>query len=152
METITLPLRIRGMLQDLVLYTLREGPLHGYGITYRIYKLLDGAYRPSPGALYPALALLRERGLIKFRQEGRKRVYSLTSEGLKELDKRKDEIEEFIRRIRISIKIIREIGIIELLKAIWDVSAKRCDEDLSRETLERARRLVSLAKELILKL
>lgn len=153
MSETMLSLRIRGMLQNLVLYVLREGPLHGYGITYKISKLLDGVYKPSPGAIYPALSLLREKGLIELKHDGRRRVYVLTVQGLKELDRKKEEVEEFIRRIRLMVRIAREIGVFALLRALWNVSTKKKDEDeIDERRLAEARDLITRATNIILML
>ena len=38
----------------------------------------------TPGTIYPALKSLREKKLIKFKQKGRKKIYSLTKKGLDE--------------------------------------------------------------------
>ncbi|MDD5253735.1 MAG: PadR family transcriptional regulator [Candidatus Nanoarchaeia archaeon] len=40
----------------------------------------------TPGTIYPALKSLRENNLIKLKQKGRKKIYSLTKKGQKELD------------------------------------------------------------------
>lgn len=59
----------------------REGPVHGYRISERISERTEGAWRPGPGAVYPALQRLTRRGLARSRVEGRRRVYSITPEG-----------------------------------------------------------------------
>ena len=38
----------------------------------------------TPGTIYPALKYLRENRLIIFKQKGRKKIYSLTKNGLEE--------------------------------------------------------------------
>ncbi len=37
--------------------------------------------KPNPGTLYPALADLEKSGNVETRKEGRKKIYSLTSQG-----------------------------------------------------------------------
>jgi len=37
--------------------------------------------KPNPGTIYPALKHLHKRGLIQMRNEGRKTVYELTTQG-----------------------------------------------------------------------
>ena len=59
----------------------RAGPVHGYRISERIAERTDGAWRPGPGAVYPALQRLTRRGLARARKAGRRRVYSITPEG-----------------------------------------------------------------------
>jgi len=38
----------------------------------------------TPGTIYPALKYLRENKLIKYKQNGRKKVYTLNKKGLEE--------------------------------------------------------------------
>jgi DNA-binding PadR family transcriptional regulator len=67
----------------------REGRLHGYELAERIASRTDGTWRPGPGAIYPALGGLSERGLARSKLEGRRRVYHITPEG-----------RAFLRRLR----------------------------------------------------
>jgi len=39
----------------------------------------------TPGTIYPALKRLRRQKLVKYRRDGRKKLYFLTPSGLKEL-------------------------------------------------------------------
>ncbi len=59
----------------------RVGPVHGYLISERIAERTDGAWRPGPGAIYPALARLASRGLARSKAEGRRRVFAITPRG-----------------------------------------------------------------------
>jgi DNA-binding PadR family transcriptional regulator len=84
-QTVDLPLYVdmRGMLQFLILWELRDAPLHGREIARRI-----GARKgdtPNPGTIYPALQGLTKRGLLERRGEGRRIAYALTAEGRREL-------------------------------------------------------------------
>ena len=111
-------IRIRGMFRHLVLYVLKDGPLHGYGIMKRISELLQSDYTPSPGIVYPTLQMLEDMGLVESRVEGRRKVYRLTEDGMKVLRENIHEVEEFIRRIRHLRSILEDLGIIDLLSAI----------------------------------
>ncbi len=122
MENATLPLKIRGIFRSLVLYSLKDTPLHGYGIANKISKLLEGVYRPSSGTLYPTLWLLEKEGLVASRTEGRRRIYTLTPKGMKELHEKMNEVEIFIKRVRKTRKLMKELGIFSLLKTIWYAS------------------------------
>lgn len=59
----------------------RRGPIHGYLISEQIAERTEGAWRPGPGAVYPALNRLTARGFARSRVVGRRRVYSITPEG-----------------------------------------------------------------------
>lgn len=75
---------MRGMLQFLILWELRAGPLHGREIARRIGDRRGDP--PNPGTLYPALQDLTSDGLLERREEGRRIAYDLTPLGRRELD------------------------------------------------------------------
>ncbi len=114
-------IRIRGMFKHLVLYVLKDGPLHGYGIMKKISELLQSDYMPSPGIVYPTLQMLEDMGLVESRVEGRRKVYRLTEEGMKVLRENMHEVEEFIRKIRHLRNILEDLGIMDLLSAIRSI-------------------------------
>lgn len=41
--------------------------------------------KPSPGTIYPVLKVLSEYGWIEAKEQGKEKIYSLTTEGKKEL-------------------------------------------------------------------
>jgi DNA-binding PadR family transcriptional regulator len=71
----------RGDVRAAILAVLREGPRNGYQIMSEIEERSGGAWRPSPGAVYPALQQLADEGLIEATEAGGKRTFSLTGEG-----------------------------------------------------------------------
>lgn len=75
---------MRGMLQFLILWELRNGPLHGREIARRIGERRGDP--PNPGTLYPALQDLTGDGLLDRREEGRRIAYDLTQLGRRELE------------------------------------------------------------------
>jgi len=90
----------RGEVRYLILEVLREKGRHGYEIIQAIEEKTGGAYRPSPGTIYPTLQLLEELGQVRSHEEGGKRLYELTAEGEKELSAHRDEVEEAYDRLR----------------------------------------------------
>jgi len=64
-----------------ILALLREGPRNGYQIMSEIEERTGGAWRPSPGAVYPALSQLADEGLIAGEESDGRRTYSLTEAG-----------------------------------------------------------------------
>lgn len=70
---------MRGMLSFLILFLLSKKPLHGQGLAAEIGKRKGS--KPSPGTIYPALAALKDAGLISEQKDGKSLVYSLTPEG-----------------------------------------------------------------------
>src|SRR6266568_297319 len=71
----------RGDVRAAILALLREGPRNGYQIMSEIEERSGGVWRPSPGAVYPALQLLADEGLIEAEESGGRRTFRLTDEG-----------------------------------------------------------------------
>jgi DNA-binding PadR family transcriptional regulator len=71
----------RGDVRAAILALLQEGPRTGYQIMSEIEERSGGAWRPSPGAVYPALAQLADEGLIVGEESGGRRTFSLTPAG-----------------------------------------------------------------------
>ncbi len=71
----------RGDVRAAILALLREGPRTGYQIMSEISERSGGAWRPSPGAVYPALSQLADEGLIAGEESGGRRTFSLTTAG-----------------------------------------------------------------------
>lgn len=63
----------------MVLASLSE--VHGYGILSELKARVGGGWKPSPGAIYPALVALVESGHIETSEKDGSRVYSLTERG-----------------------------------------------------------------------
>ena len=62
-----------------VIASLGEG--HGYAIMQELQRRVGSQWRPSPGAIYPALVALEEAGLISSDEREGLRVYRLTAGG-----------------------------------------------------------------------
>jgi DNA-binding PadR family transcriptional regulator len=71
----------RGDVRSAILALLREGPRTGYQIMSDIDERSGGAWRPSPGAVYPALSALADEGLIAGEETGGRRTVRLTDAG-----------------------------------------------------------------------
>lgn len=76
----------RGDVRAAVLALLAEKPMHGYQIIQEIGERSHGAWKPSPGSVYPTLQLLADEGLIRAEEEGGRKTYSLTDEGKEAAD------------------------------------------------------------------
>jgi DNA-binding PadR family transcriptional regulator len=77
-----------------LLTLLAERPMHGYEIIGELEQRSGGAWRPSPGSIYPALQLLADEGLLVAQEESGRRVYSLTDAGHAELAQRQKKAGE----------------------------------------------------------
>jgi DNA-binding PadR family transcriptional regulator len=71
----------RGDVRAAILAVLGDGPRNGYQIMSEIEERSGGAWRPSPGAVYPALSQLADEGLITGEETGGRRTFSLTDAG-----------------------------------------------------------------------
>ena len=74
----------RGDVRAAILLVLADQPMHGYQIMQRLEERSGGAWRPSPGSVYPTLQLLEDQGLIKGEEAEGRRVFSLTEAGTAE--------------------------------------------------------------------
>src|SRR3954454_4590630 len=80
----------RGDVRAAALALLDERPMHGYEMIQELEERTDGVWRPSPGAIYPALQLLEDEGLVTADAEAGKRLFSLTETGREEAAKAGD--------------------------------------------------------------
>lgn len=71
----------RGDVRAAILALLAETPMHGYQIIHEIDERSAGAWKPSPGSVYPTLQLLADEGLVRTEAESGRKTYSLTDEG-----------------------------------------------------------------------
>jgi DNA-binding PadR family transcriptional regulator len=71
----------RGDVRAAILVLLDEEPRNGYGLMQEIERRSNGAWRPSPGSVYPALQQLEDEGLARAVESGGRRAFELTDEG-----------------------------------------------------------------------
>lgn len=71
----------RGDVRTAILLVLADEPMHGYQIMQAISDRTGGAWRPSPGAVYPTIAQLEDEDLVTTQEEGGRRLVTLTAEG-----------------------------------------------------------------------
>ena len=80
----------RGDVRVGILGLLAEKPMHGYQVIQELSDRSGGAWRPSPGSVYPTLQLLEDEGLVSATEVEGKRVYELTEAGRAQVAERKD--------------------------------------------------------------
>jgi len=88
----------RGGVRYLVLDAIATQARHGYEIIQAIEERSAGAYRPSPGVVYPTLQLLEELGHARVLEQDARKVYSITDEGRNDLEAHRDEVVDFYER------------------------------------------------------
>jgi DNA-binding PadR family transcriptional regulator len=60
---------------------------------------MRGAYRPSPGSVYPTLQMLEDLGYVTSSQQEGKKVYSITDEGRRHLDEQQSTLDDIRSRV-----------------------------------------------------
>ena len=91
---------LQGTLDLLILRTLSQGELHGWGISRHIRESSRDVLEVNQGSLYPALYRLEDRGLIEAEwgvsPEGRRaKFYRLTRKGRKQFAAEQESWERF---------------------------------------------------------
>jgi PadR family transcriptional regulator PadR len=81
---------LKGHLDMIVLAALSSGPAHGYAIIQEIHRRTGGTFELPEGTVYPALHRLEQAGSLGSEwttgEAGRRRrVYSLTTRGIRNL-------------------------------------------------------------------
>ena len=78
----------RGDIRTAALLLLAEEPRNGYQIMQEVEERSDGAWNPSPGSVYPALAQLEDEGLIATEEREGRKLYTATDAGRKAVEER----------------------------------------------------------------
>jgi DNA-binding PadR family transcriptional regulator len=71
----------RGEVRSAILKLLAEEPMHGYQLMQAVADRTGGAWRLSPGAVYPTIAQLEDEGLVQVAVEGGRKLVTLTEAG-----------------------------------------------------------------------
>jgi DNA-binding PadR family transcriptional regulator len=87
----------KGDSKGLVLTLLQDRPMHGYEIIKALEERYHGVYKPSAGAIYPALRRLLTKGYVSVNGEERRKTYRITRQGQAYLRSRRKEIEQRFR-------------------------------------------------------
>src|SRR5690606_2464667 len=90
----------RAELRLLLLKLIAEQPRHGYDLIKAMEELSGGHYSPSPGVIYPALALLADEGLIAEQaSDDQRRKLAITAAGEAALAEEAEETERVMERL-----------------------------------------------------
>ena len=137
-----------GALRLLVLGLIAEAPRHGYDIIRDLHDRFQGAYRPSPGSIYPILQTLAEAGMVTSETHGRQRLFAVTDEGRAYLADQRAELAAINAQLEEAARPIGESAIGEAIRDLRAALFERMRKGaLSpqqaaklRATLERGRR------------
>ncbi|GAA3146702.1 hypothetical protein GCM10010449_77110 [Streptomyces rectiviolaceus] len=102
--------------------------MHGYEMIQEIAERSGGAWKPSPGSVYPTLQLLEDEGLISSASEGGKKLFSLTEAGRTAADEGPDAPWEEAGR-GVDWETLNEIrqagfGLMEAFGQVWKTGSK----------------------------
>ena len=90
----------REELRLLLLQLIAEEPRHGYDLIKAMEERSGGHYSPSPGVIYPALALLADEGLIAEQSsEDQRRKFAITEAGSAALEAAGEEAGQAMDRL-----------------------------------------------------
>jgi PadR family transcriptional regulator PadR len=95
---------VQGTLDLLVLHTLVDGAMHGYGIATKVLEITAGELAIEDAALYQALHRLDRQGLVDAEwgpseNNRRARYYTLTAAGRKRLREETDNWRRYSRAV-----------------------------------------------------
>ena len=129
----------RGDVRAAVLDVVREGslngePVNGYQVIQQITERSGGAWRPSPGSVYPTIQQLEDEGLIEADDERGRRTFRLTTEGEEYVAANPDELDSVwapfeARREQQSSEFAGlkpEIG--QVMGAVWQILTTGTDK------------------------
>jgi PadR family transcriptional regulator, regulatory protein PadR len=98
--------RVQGSLDMMILKTLMNGTMHGWGIAHNIRGRSNDVLQVNQGALYPALHRLEDAGLIRGTwglsdNNRRARFYTISAAGKKHLAAETADWKSFVRVVEL---------------------------------------------------
>lgn len=95
---------VQGTLDVLILRTLLEGPMHGFGISKWIRERTDGVLGVEDAALYQALHRIERKGWIEAEwgvseNNRRAKYYQLTRGGKRQLEKDTVSLKRYVKAL-----------------------------------------------------
>lgn len=84
----------RGDVRAAILDVLAVEPMNGYQIIQQIADRSGGAWKPSPGSVYPTVQQLEDEGLVEGTDQGGRRLLQLTDAGHRYVEDHPEELAE----------------------------------------------------------
>jgi transcriptional regulator len=102
--------RVQGSLDMMILKTLMNGTMHGWGIAHHIRLRSRDALEVRQGALYPALHRLEDSGLVRSEwgtsdNNRRARFYAITAAGKKHLATETADWKSFVHVVSLVMEL-----------------------------------------------
>ncbi len=155
-EQRTAPRARRGDVRAAILDVLAAEPLNGYQIISGIAERTGGAWKPSPGSIYPTISQLEDEGLVEADDANGRRTLRLTDAGRDYVAANADELagvwEPFTAPRRSEgndySALKPEIG--QVMSAVWQIATTGTDQqrrDAIDVLVETRRKLYGLLAE-----
>lgn len=134
-----------GELRLLLLALIAGEQKHGYELIKEISELTHGAYEPSPGTVYPTLALLEDEGAIaQAAGDETRKAYEATAAGMEEVEARASEITALFERLSGHAEHRRAFATPEMFRALGNLAgvlknrarSGKLDEETMREIVD----------------
>jgi DNA-binding PadR family transcriptional regulator len=136
-----------GALRLVVLGLIAEEPRHGYDIIKALEAKFQGAYSPSPGAIYPMLQMLEEADLVVSEADGNKRLYRITEQGGNYLEENKADLDRINEQVRHVAGRMGGAAIGEEFRALaWAVKSRLRSGGWNAQLAEMARAILKKAR------
>lgn len=138
----------KGDIRSVILSLLAEEPSNGYGLIKAIAERTNGAWRPSPGSVYPTLQQLVDEELIVSNGEGRKTEFELTDAGRSYVAEHADEFakawDATPGRSESAVQFVKSVG--KLMGVVGQFTHSATDEQRKAaiEKIDEARRALYL--------
>jgi DNA-binding PadR family transcriptional regulator len=99
---------LKGATTTLLLTMLAERPMHGYELAQSVKSRSGGVFAFSEGTIYPTLYALEDKELVRGAWEGpeggrRRKVYEITAEGRRALERRLEQWSLFKRGMDLAL-------------------------------------------------
>lgn len=82
----------RGDVRSAILDVLAAAPMNGYQIIQQIAERSGGAWKPSPGSVYPTVQQLEDEGLVEGQDVDGRRLLVLTGTGRAYVEEHADQL------------------------------------------------------------
>jgi DNA-binding PadR family transcriptional regulator len=129
---------VRAAILDVLRAAAERGePINGYQVIQRIADESNGAWRPSPGSVYPTIQQLQDEGLLEEDQERGRRTLRLTADGATYVQENADDLAAVWVPFERSERAERESGaafadlkpeIGQVMGAVWQILTQGSDQ------------------------
>ena len=143
----------RGDVRAAILLLVEEEPRNGYQVMQEIEARSEGAWRPSPGSVYPAFQLLADEGLVRGESRDGGNLFELTDAGRSYVDEHREQLgspwtlagEGVPEGVRELGKLMRQVGI--AVKQVMHAGGKTQTAEAARVLAETRRSLYRILAE-----